>query len=197
MSTQDFIRTVLALIFAISLAYRGWKRKSLSISGSIAAFIVGFIAFATSYCHGTILIMFYLTGSRVTRIKENVKATLEVNYQHGGQRNYIQVLTNSILATIVAILHMFLINDSTDNEQYSFCAYPIDFSVNNKKHMNSLFWCLYIAHYACANGDTWASELGILARSKPRLITSFFLRAVPPGTNGGMSLEGIIVLCHA
>jgi uncharacterized membrane protein len=50
--------------------------------------------------------------------------------------------------------------------------------------------CMYVAHYACAAGDTWASELGVLAAPQPRLVTSFFLRAVPPGTNGGMSLLG-------
>lgn len=53
-------------------------------------------------------------------------------------------------------------------------------------------WCAYVAHYACAAGDTWASEIGVLNRSSPRLVTTFFLRSVPAGTNGGMSLLGTI-----
>jgi len=48
-----------------------------------------------------------------------------------------------------------------------------------------------IASYAAATADTFSSELGILAWSQPRLITEPS-RKVPRGTNGGVTIEGLI-----
>ena len=48
----------------------------------------------------------------------------------------------------------------------------------------------YFRHFACCLGDTLASELGILSKTPPILLTT--LSRVPPGTNGGLSLLGTV-----
>lgn len=187
MDLQVIIRVIVALVISLGLAYHGKRKKSLNSSGSIAAIFVGFSTFAVSYRFGFLLIIFYYTSSKLTKVKEDIKAKLESDYAKGGQRNWIQVFANSILATLASI--SFIVICGEDSEAVSFQHAPTQ---NISKNLRAHLICAVLSHYACATADTWASELGILSRGEPRLITTLFLRKVPPGTNGGMSQLGTL-----
>lgn len=67
---------------------------------------------------------------------------------------------------------------------------PISFSTDYRA---SWLGVGILGSLACANGDTWASELGTVVKvfsSQPRLITTW--RAVPRGTNGGVTIGGLL-----
>ena len=176
---HTYARISLAILISLGLCYHGLKKKSLDSSGALAALIVGFISFATSYQYGMTLILFYYVSSKLTKMKEDIKKKLEDHFLTGGQRNYLQVFANSILATIICIItFMHYRNESS----------LIKF--NDESYRYSILQSMYVAHYACACGDTWASELGILSSETPRLITTLLIRKVPRGTNGGITILG-------
>lgn len=50
-----------------------------------------------------------------------------------------------------------------------------------------------LVQYAAVTADTFSSELGILAESEPVLITDPWGPKVPRGTNGGVTLDGLLI----
>lgn len=217
MCNDTVIRYVIAGCIAAYMSYSGYKKKSLSAGGAYAAFFTGFVGFGASYRFGMILIMFYLTSSKLTKAGKNKKLQLEADYGITSQRGVSQVIGSSIFATLISLLFILLVNDDQGIHfsLLDFSSFAPLIGIWNNLNLNlfsgalnsfahskhdptqqqflcSMLNCLYIAHYACATADTWASEVGILATTPPRLVTSLFLRTVPPGTNGGMSLLGTV-----
>jgi uncharacterized protein (TIGR00297 family) len=163
-------------LFLFYLCYRAKSHNSLTNLGILAAFVTG-----VAHCihpwsvYIVLLSAFYLSATKFTKYKAEVKKTLTVsssqqnNIRDGseGPRNHIQVLSNSIVASLMILLHYFT------GKHYDILAVGV------------------IAQYAAVTGDTWSSELGILSKSPPILITT--MRPCPKGTNGGVSPLGLLV----
>ncbi|KAJ3056562.1 Transmembrane protein 19 [Rhizophlyctis rosea] len=174
---------LLALTACSLLAYHGIRKKSLSKSGSAAAFLVGLITFShPNNVFAVILIVFYLSSSRLTKYKAQRKQQLEEDFKVGGQRTATQVLSNGLTGTFVAFAHWAVVPPDLEP--------PLCLGGSTElQKFHTILILAYMGHYACCNGDTWASELGILSTRPPILITT--LKEVPRGTNGGVSPFGL------
>ena len=157
----------------------GHTRKSLSTSGAFLALIVGFILCLANFSFVFSLLMFFISSSKATKYKGEVKRTFESDYKVGGQRNWLQVLCNGGMALELSLLYLLDVGSAD---------LPVDFRSDYRASWLSV---AVLGAVACCNGDTWASELGsVLTSSQPVLITT--LRSVPRGTNGGVTLVGLV-----
>lgn len=115
MSTQTGYKVpIVPFLLALLLATHGLRKKSLSPSGALAAFVVGFIMMASRLnTFGVSLIVFYLIGSRATKVGKTVKSSLEDGHQVAGYRSAWQVLCNSFTAFVACLLWNGLYRDGT------------------------------------------------------------------------------------
>ena len=89
---------------------------------------------------------------------------MEAEYAKTGTRDFGQALANGGVAALASVL-LALTGDPR-------------------------FLLAMLGALVAANADTWATELGVLSRSHPRLITT--LRPVAPGTSGAVSGAGLL-----
>lgn len=173
-------RLLFSSIATIAIALRGLKKKRLDSSGFLAALLVGFSLSYSNSGFFSSLLTFYLIGSKATKYKSSVKKAFESDHKEGeGQRNWVQVLCNGGIPTQLSLL--FLLSERGSNDL------PIDF----RKDFHSSFLALgVVASLSCCLGDTLASEIGSALGGNPRLITT--LRPVPRGTNGAISIQGLL-----
>lgn len=154
-------------ILAGMVACLAYRAHSLDKSGGIAATIVGTVIFGLGGWPWVVLLMiFFITSSGLSRAFKNRKRGLDEKFSKGHERDAGQVFGNGGLATLFAALHAF---------------YPDSI----------LPWVGFAVSLAAVNADTWATELGVLNPTEPRLITDPRTR-VEKGTSGGISLFGTL-----
>src|SRR3990172_3579181 len=160
------LQLFLGIIFAAVIAFAAYRAHSLSKSGAWGAFLEGTIIFGLGGWKWAVLLMtFFISSSILTLLFGKKKASLNEKFDKGGTRDIGQVLANGGIASIFAGLHFF---------------FPTA----------SWTWVLFAASLAAVNADTWATELGVLNPTRPRLITSW--KAVEQGTSGAISIFGTL-----
>lgn len=177
------IQPIIAMLISSVVAIRGFRRKSLDLSGAVVGFIVMTIHIAVGFRFGALLLVFFFTSSKLTKVGEEKKRRLDADFKDGGQRNWVQVLSNSGISTVLVVIVWKLTGWQ-------------DKCLDSKEStlITSLIGGI-IGHYSCCNGDTWSSEIGVLSDAQPRLITTF--KPVRKGTNGGVTRTGLLAATAA
>src|SRR5574342_671144 len=152
-------------ILAILAAYLAHRAHSLNRSGAFAATLVGTTIFGIGGWQWAVLLLtFFITSSALSRLFKKRKQGLDEKFSKGNERDAGQVFGNGGLATVFVLVH---------------ALYP----------ESSIGWVGFAAALAAVNADTWATELGGLNPTPPRMITDLRKR-VEKGTSGGISLFG-------
>ena len=155
----------ISLLLVLGLLLVTKVRDMLDTSGITMAMIVGLVVSLLG--HWTwlvILISFLIIGSTATKWRFEEKLALSMAEENEGTRGWRNVLANGAAPMAVAIAH-----GSTGDSSWDYLA---------------LCSCVSVA---CS--DTLASEIGSLDMRTRSILN---LKAVPPGTNGGMSPTGTV-----
>ncbi len=165
------LQLLLGVLLGLLVAWAAYRARALDRSGALAAAVEGALIFGLGGLRWAVLLLaFFLTSSALSRLFGRRKSGLAEKFSKGSRRDAGQVLANGGVAA------GFVLLDSLLRLAFSSGA--------------TWTWVAFAASLAAVNADTWATELGVLSRRAPRLITSG--RPVEPGTSGGITLDGTL-----
>jgi len=152
-------------LLLIVLAVSAVKLRLLTVSGGMAAYLVGLSVICGFRFAGLLLLLiFFVSSNLVGKLRSRAKDTApEIAEAKGGQRDHAQVAANGLFAALAALL--WLVFDAP--------AAVV----------------LFGAAAAEANADTWAGELGRLSARPPVSILSG--KPVTKGMSGGVTPLGL------
>ncbi len=149
----------------IALGIWIYKQRILDSGGTLmAVFMGGLIIYLAGFPWFVLLLVFLAVGYGATKYKFDYKESLSVAEADKGRRSATNVLATGLVPMFFALL----------------------WYADGAKDL--IYVAGYIAAVATVTGDTLSSEIGVLSKKHPVLITT--LERVPPGTDGGVSLLG-------
>lgn len=159
MVQQFFVGITLSL----AIGWGGYKKRALSASGALGATLIGTAIFAFGgWQWGVLLVLFFASSSGFSFFKETEKQTVSEKFEKGHRRDIWQTLANGGMGALCAVMTVVI--------------------------PSPLWGVAFVGALATVTADTWATELGVLSRQLPRLITSG--KKVAPGFSGGITALG-------
>jgi len=146
------------------ISFAALKSNALTWDGALAATLLGTLIFGLGGIPwAALLLVFFITSSGLSRLLARSKGDLAEKFSKGSRRDWGQVVANGGLGAV-----LILIQTRVPNE-----VWP---------------WWAYAGALAAVNADTWATELGTLSATPPRLITTG--KITERGASGGITLAG-------
>jgi uncharacterized protein (TIGR00297 family) len=156
---------IIALLVTAVFAALAYVLGMVSRGGALGGFVVGTLIYASLGPQGfTVLALFVLGGSLLTRLGYRSKQRAGTAQERGGRRGAKNAFANCAVAVLCAAL-------AGATGSPSFAA-------------------AFAASLGAAFADTAESEVGQIYGRTPRLITTF--EKVRPGTDGAISLPGTL-----
>lgn len=157
------LQLALGTVMAALIGLLAYQAGALSASGAWAAWLVGSLTFGFGgLLPALLLVAFFLSSSLLSRVGGARKQELAEKFAKGSTRDAAQVAANGAVASVCAVLAGLGVSE--------------------------LMLAGVLGALAAVTADTWATELGVLARSQPRRLTDW--SRVAPGTSGAVTLEG-------
>lgn len=148
-----------------------WQARSLTPSGTLAATLVGGLIFVFGgWSWATLLLTFFISSSMLSKFSDSKKGKVMEKIAKGSRRDGGQVLANGGMGVFLVLIHAYFPEQS----------WP---------------WLAFAGAIAAVTGDTWATEIGILSRRSPRLVTTW--KQVEHGISGGVTLVGSLATLAA
>lgn len=161
-----FPQLLIGFALAALISAAAWQARSLSLSGALAATLLGAVIFGLGgLSWAALLVAFFVSSSLLSRAFSQRKRALNEKFSKGSRRDAGQVLANGGIAGLLVLLHLFFPQQ----------GWP---------------WLAYAAALAAANADTWATELGVLSPIPPVRITTG--QPVERGSSGGITPLGTL-----
>lgn len=158
------MQILIGCTLALGFSWGAWKAHVLTKKGMWAATALGGIIFSSGGLPWSIPILsFFLSANLLTLLQANQeKGTYQVQDKRQ-PRDWGQVLANGSTGAVLAAIALL-------RPEWEWLVIA------------------YAGAMAAVTADTWATEVGSLSPTKPRLITSWEI--VEPGTSGGVTLMG-------
>lgn len=163
-----FFDIILGFSIITILSILAYTLHYLDLEGAIAGIVIGsIILIGGGWPALLIMMIFFIISVFSTRLKYSYKRHLGFGQEKGGKRGWRNTIANGSVAAVSILIGSYF------NAE--------------------IFSAAFLGAMATSMADTLATEIGLLSKSRPRLITNLS-KKVGAGTSGGVSFLGEFIL---